>query len=147
MSAEATRESADFLYGDLTYQIRGACFEVWNVLGGGLRERTIQQALERELRKRGIAFQPQARFPICYDGEVVGTYIPDFVVEEKVVLELKRKPMLTRDDERQFWRYLYATPYRIGLLINFGPKGVEIKRRIFDQARVGYPRSSADNPR
>ncbi len=65
----------------------------------------------------------------------VGVYVPDKVVNEIIVLEIKCKPFLVTEDEKQFWRYLKATDYKLGFLINFSPKTLEIKRRIYDLAR------------
>ena len=61
--------------------------------------------------------------------------MPDKVVNEIIILEIKCKPFLVKEDEKQFWRYLKATDYKLGFLINFSPKTLEIKRRIYDLAR------------
>lgn len=79
--------------------------------------------------------EDQKRIDIMYKGKKVGTYVPDKVVEGKVMIEVKCKSFLKSEDKRQFWHYLKATEYRVGLLINFSPKKLEIKRRIFDKAR------------
>lgn len=85
----------------------------------------------------------QKRIPIFYRGEKVGEYIPDFIIEDKIIVELKCKPYLIKEDKRQFWLYLRGSHYKLGFLINFGSRKLEIKRRVYDKARAGFPRKSA----
>lgn len=63
------------------------------------------------------------------------------VVQDKILIELKSKPFITREDQRQFWLYLKATQYKLGLLINFSPEKLDIHRRIYDKARGPGQRS------
>lgn len=95
----------------------------------------IQNALVKELRRRGLVIDTQRRIPLYYRGEYVGVYVPDIVVNNSVFIELKCKPILTRGDEQQFWYYLKGSQFKVGLLINFGPTRLQIKRRVFDKAR------------
>lgn len=75
-------------------------------------------------------------------GIKVGTYTPDLLINDAIILELKAKPFLHKDDVQQFWHYLKNSEYRLGFLVNFGePNGVQIVRRVYDKARI--PRSSA----
>lgn len=120
----------DFLYEEESYKIRGACFKVYNTLGGGIRERIIVRALAKELVNRGMAIENQARINIIYDNEKIGTYIPDLVINNKIVIEVKSKPFFTKEDEKQFWGYLKGSKYQLGFLVNFSPKRVTIKRFI-----------------
>lgn len=69
--------------------------------------------------------------------------MPDFVINGIILLELKCKPFITREDERQFWLYLKASNYKVGLLVNFGTQKLEIRRRVYDKARKNYPHKSA----
>ncbi|MFH0806713.1 MAG: GxxExxY protein, partial [Candidatus Brennerbacteria bacterium] len=123
------------LYKDLSYQIRGACFEVYKKFGGDFKESVINKALVKEFTVRGIKVENQRRINLVYKGDKVGTYVPDVVVDDKIVLELKAKPFISEGDERQFWRYFKATDYKLGFLVNFGSRKLEIKRRVFDEAR------------
>jgi GxxExxY protein len=70
----------------------------------------------------------QTRIDIFYDNEKVGTYIPDLIVNDKILIELKSKPFLNKEDEKQFWGYLKGSKYKLGFLINFGPQKLTIKR-------------------
>src|SRR3989338_9893290 len=111
----------DFLYEKESYKIRGACFRVYNALGGGIKENIIERALVKELQVQGMELGQQVRVQMSYRGEKIGTYIPDLVVNEKIMIELKSKPFFTGEDVKQFWGYLKGSSYQLGFLINFGP--------------------------
>lgn len=117
------------LFPNLSYQIRGACFEVYNALGPGHKESVIEKALIRELQLRNLIVENQKNISIHYKGKKVGSYIPDIIVNNKIIIELKAKPVFVKSDIKQFWYYLKASPYHLGFLINFGPK-LTIMRRI-----------------
>ncbi len=121
------------LYEDESYEIRGACFDVYNALGGGIKENIIQRALVAELKNRGLAVDNQTRIDIKYKNEKIGVYIPDIIVNNKILIELKSKPFITKEDEKQFWGYLKGSKYELGFLINFSPNKLIIKRFIHDQ--------------
>lgn len=123
------------LYEDITYQIRGACFEVWKAFRGGFKEKAVDRALTEEFKERGLEVEDQKRIPIYYKEKKVGEYIPDKIINNKVLLELKSKPYITKEDERQFWLYLKGSGYKLGLLINFGSEKLDIRRRVYDTAR------------
>lgn len=119
------------LYEDESYRIRGSCFKVYNALGGGIREKIIERALCSELKTQGLNIAKQGKIDIVYRGETVGVYIPDIVVENKIICELKSKPFITKEDKKQFWSYLKGSKFQLGFLINFGPKRLEIKRFVY----------------
>jgi GxxExxY protein len=125
----------DLLYEDITYQIRGACFWVYKEFGGAFKEKIVDRALTKELIKRGLNVEDQKRIDIYYLGEKVGVYIPDKIVNQKILLEIKCKPFLNKQDEEQFWKYLKGSQYKLGLIINFSPTGLKIKRVVYDKAR------------
>jgi len=123
------------LYQDITYQIRGACFDVWKELAGAFKEKVIENALVIALEKHGLFIERQRRIKVKYEEKPVGFYTPDLIVSERVLVELKCKPFITIADRRQFWYYMKASDYKVGLLINFGPQKLEIKRVVYDTAR------------
>ena len=125
----------DFLCEEETYAIRGACFKVWKEFAGAFKESVINKALLKELNDHGLNTEYQKRIRVTYKGEDVGLYIPDLIVNNSVLIELKCKPILTVVDRRQFWYYLKASAYPVGLLINFGPANLEIVRRVYQSAR------------
>jgi len=128
----------EFLYKEQTYKIRGACFKIWREFGGAFKESIIDKALTEELLKNGFIVENQKRIDIYYNNKKIGTYIPDKIIDSIILLELKCKPFITREDKKQFWYYLKASSYKLGLLINFGSKNLEIHRRIYDKARQKY---------
>jgi len=133
----------DFLYEKETYLIRGACFKVWKEFGGAFKEKVVDRALEEELKSRDLKVESQKTIDIYYRGKKIACYKPDKIINNSILLEIKCKPFLTKEDERQFWLYLKGSEYKLGLLINFGPKKLEIKRRIYDKARQRFQRRSA----
>lgn len=128
-------DEGGLLYKDITYQIRGACFWIWKEFGSAFKETVIDNALTEELEKRGLKVENQKRINIYYNEKKVGTYIPDKIINDCVLVEVKRKSFLTKEDKEQFWHYLKGSEYKLGLLINFGDEKLEIKRVIYDRAR------------
>lgn len=128
----------DFLYSELTYKIRGAVFAVWRELGPAFKESVYQKALEREFSKRAIPFISQKRIDIIYDNKKIGIYKPDFIIDDKILVEIKVLPRLTKLEEKQAWYYLKGTDYKLALLVNFGSQKLQIKRWIYDKARQKY---------
>lgn len=134
-------ENPKILYEEESYSLRGACFKLYKHFGGAFKESIIQKALEIELLKHGLNIQSQQKISIYYGGKKIGTYIPDLIVNEKILVELKVKPFLTQEDQKQFWHYLRASRYRLGFLINFGFSQLQIVRRIYDNLRDHQRRS------
>ncbi len=122
--------SKDLLYKDLTYNIIGAAMEVHRTLGPGFLESVYELALAHEFGLRNISFQRQAELQVDYKGIAAGVFRADFVVEDKVILELKAAKQLTEIHEAQLLNYLKGTDYRVGLLLNFGAPSLQYKRRI-----------------
>jgi GxxExxY protein len=116
---------------DLTYQIRGAIFEVNKVLGPGFLEKVYEKALMVELKKLGLYVQNQVPIQVNYKGEIVGEYFADLVVERSILIELKAVDTLRKIHEAQLLNYLKATSYPIGLFINFYHEKAEIKRFLY----------------
>ncbi|MCI0553584.1 MAG: GxxExxY protein [Anaerolineae bacterium] len=87
-----------------------------------------------ELKKRGLNVRDELPVRVYYDGQLIGEYFPDLVVNELVILEIKAVKAFATEHEAQLLNYLKATPYEVGLLLNFGPKP-ETKRRSFDNNR------------
>ena len=114
-----------------THAIIGAAMEVHSELGAGFLESVYQEALERELRSRGIPFASQIELPIMYKGERLRTtFRSDLVCYLEVVVDLKSIKTLTNVDEAQLLNYLKATGLKRGLLLNFGANRLEVKRMI-----------------
>ena len=115
---------------ELTYQIRGAIFEVNKVLGSGFLEKVYEKALMIELPKRGLNAECQVPIEVNYKGKKVGEYFADIVVEKQIILEIKAIESLQKAHEAQLLNYLKATGYKVGLLVNFTYPKAEIKRFV-----------------
>jgi GxxExxY protein len=119
-----------FLYGDLTHDIIGAAMEVHRILGHGFLEAVYEQALAIEFDDREIPYERQRRLQVSYKKRVAGDYVADFVVDGKVIVELKAVKKLTEVHEAQLINYLRATDIRVGLMLNFGEPSLKFTRRI-----------------
>ena len=122
-------------YSDLTEKIIKAAYTVHNVLGFGFLEKVYQNALVIELRKMSLNVLKEKPITVYYENEIVGEYIADVIVEDKVILELKAIKELAEIHEVQLVNYLKATGIEVGLLINFG-HSVQVKRKVFDKIKL-----------
>jgi GxxExxY protein len=120
----------NLLFADLTYKIIGAAMEVHKTLGPGFLEAIYETALAYELKQLRLTFERQKALAVPYKGMIIGDYKPDFIVEDKIVVELKAQRALSTVDEAQLINYLKATGLRVGLLFNFGTKSLQPIRRI-----------------
>jgi GxxExxY protein len=116
---------------EVTEQIIGSAFEVYNVLGYGFLERVYQRAMQVELRRRGLKAVIEAEIFVYYKNVEVGFYKADLFVNDCVIVELKVAKSIVADDEPQLLNELKATRIKVGLLINFGREKVEFKRMVF----------------
>jgi len=117
---------------EITYEINGAVFEVNKVLGPGFLEKVYQNALMLELKSRGLKAESQVPIKVFYKEDVVGEYIADILVEDKIIVELKTVEKIDKMHEAQLLNYLKATRTQIGLLVNFKHSKAEIKRLVLD---------------
>lgn len=127
--------SADskLIFADLTYKIRGAIFEVYNILGSGHKEQVYQKALEKEFDERKIPYKKEKTIDVNYKGKSVGNYRPDFTIEDKIIIELKAVEYVPKSYEEQLIHYLKTTGFQVGLLVNFGQPKLYIKRLVWSQ--------------
>ncbi|MBU0512868.1 MAG: GxxExxY protein [Chloroflexi bacterium] len=123
-------------HSDLTEKIIGAFFDVYNEIGYGFSEKVCENALAIRLRKLGLVVQQQIPITVYFEGQVVGNYIADLLIDNLVMVELKAIRELTEEHEAQLLSYLKATEIEVGLLLNFGPKA-EFERKVFDNERKG----------
>jgi len=115
---------------EISRKIIGCAFQVHNTLGCGFLEKVYENALVIELRKEGLEVVQQAPIKVYYEGEVVGDYIADILVEGKVIVELKTVKVIDEIHEAQLLNYLKATRLKLGLILNFGTPKLEIKRFV-----------------
>lgn len=116
------------LHADLSYKLYGACFAVHNTVGKYRNERAYTDALENELKRTGIPYKREKAIPASFTGESERLNIPDFVIDDKIVLDLKAKRIVTKDDYFQMKRYLEAAGLELGLIVNFRQKYLSPRR-------------------
>jgi len=118
------------IHSTLSNKVLSCAFSVHNILGPGLVEACYEGALVVEFQRAGIQFQRQAVYPLCYKGELVGGYIADLVVEDKIILELKSVTMLQDVMVAQLMNYLRLSQCHVGYLMNFRNTKLEYKRYV-----------------
>ncbi len=123
-------DSEKILYKDLSYKIVQACYEVHNVLGPGYSEKIYEEAMEKELSGNGVSVDRQRVVAVMYKGEKIGEYRLDSVADDRILLEFKAVTELSSIFESQVLSYLKASGLKLGLLINFGGKKVEVRRIV-----------------
>lgn len=127
---------AKLLYKEESYIVQGGAFEIYKQFRNRHKEIIYQRALIEYLKNKGLVTDKEKQIPIYFQNKKVGVYIPDIVVSNHIFIELKCKPIITKDDIKQFWYYLKCSDYKVGYLINFGASGgVQIIRRVYDTAR------------
>jgi len=114
----------------ITKKIIGCAYRVYNRMGFGFLESVYEKCLIIELRRAGLGVEPQKPISVSYDGEKVGEFTADLVVEGVVIVELKSVQRIIKAHEIQLVNYLVATGLPVGLLINFGENRVEVKRKV-----------------
>lgn len=118
------------LYEDTSKAIVKSAYDVHRILGPGFLEKVYENALVYELQIRNIKYEAQRPIDIYYKDMVVGKYIADILVDEKIIIEVKANSGLNDEHFAQLLNYLKATKNRLGLLINFGLPKIQIKRIV-----------------
>ena len=118
----------DYKYAELTHRIIGCSMEIHRVLGNGFQEVIYQRSLAYELEQVNVGFAREVDMPIFYKGVLMGTRRADFLIEEKVMVELKAIIKLEEVHLAQAINYLEAYNLEVGLLINFGASSLEFRR-------------------
>ena len=129
-----TADYQDFKHKELTEKIINIFYRVYNKLGYGFLEKIYENAMMIELKREGILAVSQSPIKVFYDGEVIGEYYADILVDNKVIVEIKAAKRLVEENEAQVLNYLKATDIEVGLLLNFGTEP-EVKRKAFDNTR------------
>ncbi|MEW6009199.1 MAG: GxxExxY protein [Candidatus Omnitrophota bacterium] len=117
-------------YKELSYKIVGCFYKVYNTLGPGHKEDIYQKALSIEFGNKGIGYIAKKKLIVEYEGERVGIYEPDFIIEDKIIIEIKSVLNIPKVFEKQLYYYLKSSGYKLGYLINFGADKIDIRRRI-----------------
>ena len=134
MNADGTQMNADVRRDEenrISHAVIGAAQTVSTRLGFGFLEKVYENALSYEIRKRGLDHEQQRPIHVYYDDQVVGDYVPDLMIEDQVIVEIKAVAGLERIHRQQCLNYLRATDRRICLLLNFGRPRLEVARVVW----------------
>lgn len=123
-------DAQNYKYKEITGEIIGASMKVHSTLGNGFQEVIYQRALAIEMKKSGLSYQRELEMQIYYDGQDIGTRRVDFLVENKVMVELKAVAELDDAHLAQAINYLEAYGLEVGLLINFGSRSLQFRRVV-----------------
>jgi len=114
---------------NITHKIIGSAYHVYNQLGFGFLESVYKKAMIIELAKNHLKVEEERPLKVYYDAQVIGDFYVDLFIEDEIIVELKSVQNLAKEHEVQLVNYLNGLRKEIGLLINFGPSGVEVKRK------------------
>jgi GxxExxY protein len=123
-------------FEEITREIIGAAYAVYNEMGFGFLESIYETCMMLELQERGLVAESQKAIKVNFRGTVVGHFEADLLVNDSVIVELKSVRQLIEAHEVQLVNYLVATKIPVGLLINFGSNGVEVKRKVRELSAV-----------
>jgi len=126
----------DLIYKDLAYKIVGCFYNVYNELGPGFKESVYHRALAIEFDIQGIPHEEEKRIAIEYKSRNAGYYTPDFIIDKKIIVEIKAVDNMPKLYETQLYYYLKGTKYKLGYIVNFGSEKLDIRRRAYDTARI-----------
>lgn len=126
-----TNKDKKIVYPELSYQLMKILFTVHNRLGPDLQEKHYQRAITLELGKQKINFEREKEIDIFYDGNNIGKYYLDFLIEGKIILEIKVAKNLVAKFSKQVIEYLKSAPYKLAIIANFGKQRLEYKRLVY----------------
>jgi GxxExxY protein len=120
----------NILYKDLSYQIIGLAMEVHRKLGYGFLEKVYENSLMILLKREGIRSEQQYPIKVYFEGEVVGNYVADILIEDKIVIELKCVEKISNIHKAQALNYLKATQMRLAIILNFAKDKLQYERLV-----------------
>ncbi len=136
----------NLLYKDLTYTVRGILYTVHNYLGSYRNEKQYGDAIEQGCRVKKLRYEREKVLPVSFVGEKRGRNRLDFVIEDKIILELKVIPRVSKNDYHQCLRYLTSSNYELCLLVNFYPDSLQITRILNPNLLKKTSRRIIENP-
>jgi GxxExxY protein len=120
----------DLIYADLCYQLMGVLFEIWKNIGFGHKEKIYEKAIAKSLENAKIEFKEQVPVKINFKGKFIGIYYFDFLINDKIVLEIKVRNYFSKKDIDQLYSYLKARALKLGIIAHFTRTGVKFKRIV-----------------
>lgn len=130
---------------ELTHKIIGCAYKVFNQLKFGFLESVYRKAIIIELTKNGLKVEEEKPLKVYYDNQIVGDFFIDLYIDDTIIVELKSVQKLAKEHEVQLVNYLNGLKKDIGLLINFGPSGVEVRRKFRNIAQNSKPKKYPQN--
>ena len=127
---------SDLIYKELSYKIMGVLFKVQNKLGTKYQEKYYQRAIETELKQQKIKFEKEKLIRLSYEGESIGRYFVDFVIEDKIALETKTLEFFRKNDFKQVLSYLNTLNLKLAILVNFQTPRISYKRIINSRVKI-----------
>jgi GxxExxY protein len=126
----------DLVYKDLAYKVVGCFYNVYNELGPGFKESVYHKSLAVEFSIQNIPYEGEKRVAIEYKNKNVGYYTPDFLIDGKIIVEIKAVETMPKLYETQLYYYLKGTNYKLGYIVNFGASKIDVRRRVYDKRRI-----------
>ncbi len=120
----------DLIYKDLSYKVIGILYKTFNELGYGYQEKYYQKAIASLLKRDLLKFKEQLYVPITFNGDKIGSYFLDFLIDDKIILEIKKGKQFYKKDIEQVYAYLKQYDIKLGILARFTKDGVKIKRIV-----------------
>ena len=127
------KEEKDIIFPELSYKIIGASFNVFNQLGWGLPEKDYQRALAQEFTEESLQFKREVYIPLEYKAVNIGRYFADFIIDNKILVEVKVVPKLSYANAKQVLTYLRVANLKLGILIYFTKEGIKYRRVLNSQ--------------
>lgn len=121
---------AKLIYPKLSYQLMGVLFKVHSKLGSSYQEKYYQRAIKKELEKQKIPFKREMQIKLSYEEEKIGDYYLDFVIDDKIVLEVKAVPFIKKEWTNQVIAYLVSTGLTLAIVANFRTPKLTYKRYV-----------------
>ncbi len=118
------------IYPELSYKIIGLLYDVFNHVGAGHKEQYYQNAIKIAFQQNNLKFQEQVLIPLKYQNKNIGRYFLDFLIEDKIILEIKKDSIFRKSNIEQIYSYLKSTGLRLGILANFTRDSVKFKRIV-----------------
>jgi GxxExxY protein len=124
------KNKIDLVYPELSYKIIGILYDIFNTLGHGHKENYYQKAISAALYELNINFEEQVYYPMKYKDTIIGKYFFDFLIDNKIILEIKANDRFSRKNIEQTYSYLKAGGLKLGILANFTNNKVVFKRIV-----------------
>lgn len=128
MRYKCNENKSKLIYPELSYKIIGCLFEVYNECGGGHRENYYQKALKCEFELKEIKFKEQVMVDLKYKDKTIGKNFLDFLIEDKIILEIKIGEYFSKNNLKQILDYLKLTDLKLGIIANFTNDGLKFYR-------------------